>query len=333
MDDNALISVIVPVYNVENYLYKCISSIITQSYGNFELILIDDGSIDKSGEICDSFSEKDNRIKVIHKVNEGVSSARNYGLKQARGEYICFVDSDAYVLNDYLLNLINCADKDIDFVLSGFKLINGSFCYISSPTKSKYTGKVDLLLSDFSRLYCCYAPYGKLFKRNIIVKHRLLFDAEIYYGEDRLFVFEYLSYVNKVAITPYVDYCYCRRDGSLISKIYSFKQEYYAYQKSIIVVESFLNKQHVKDSRSKKNIFSLVADFANRVLNTIYGSKYYTYKERMCLLQNIDISLIGKYSHPVNIREWIIKYLFLFKQVRIHDFLRIHKQKWLQLIF
>lgn len=217
--------------------------------------------------------------------------------------------------------------------MSGFKLINGSFCYISSPTKSKYTGKVDLLLSDFSRLYCCYAPYGKLFKRNIIVKHRLLFDAEIYYGEDRLFVFEYLSYVNKVAITPYVDYCYCRRDGSLISKIYSFKQEYYAYQKSIIVVESFLNKQHVKDSRSKKNIFSLVADFANRVLNTIYGSKYYTYKERMCLLQNIDISLIGKYSHPVNIREWIIKYLFLFKQVRIHDFLRIHKQKWLQLIF
>ena len=98
MDDNALISVIVPVYNVENYLYKCISSIITQSYGNFELILIDDGSIDKSGEICDSFSEKDNRIKVIHKVNEGVSSARNYGLKQARGEYICFVDSDDYVL-------------------------------------------------------------------------------------------------------------------------------------------------------------------------------------------------------------------------------------------
>lgn len=91
MDDNALISVIVPVYNVENYLYKCISSIITQSYGNFELILIDDGSIDKSGEICDSFSEKDNRIKVIHKVNEGVSSARNYGLKQARGEYICFI--------------------------------------------------------------------------------------------------------------------------------------------------------------------------------------------------------------------------------------------------
>ena len=119
MDDNALISVIVPVYNVENYLYKCISSIITQSYGNFELILIDDGSIDKSGEICDSFSEKDNRIKVIHKVNEGVSSARNYGLKQARGEYICFVDSDDYVLNDYLLNLINCADKDINFVLSG----------------------------------------------------------------------------------------------------------------------------------------------------------------------------------------------------------------------
>ena len=97
MDDNALISVIVPVYNVENYLSRCISSIIKQSYKNFELILVDDGSTDKSGAICDIFAEKDGRIKALHKINEGVSSARNYGIKQACGKYICFVDSDDYV--------------------------------------------------------------------------------------------------------------------------------------------------------------------------------------------------------------------------------------------
>lgn len=323
MDDSALISVIVPVYNVEDYLDKCISSIITQSYDNFELILIDDGSTDKSGEICDSFSLKDNRIKVIHKVNGGVSSARNYGLEQAHGEYVCFVDSDDYVLNDYLINFINYADEDVDFVLSGYMLINSSSRYISSVSKSKCIGKVDLLLSNFSRLYCCYAPYGKLFKRSIITKHKLLFDPAIYYGEDRLFVFEYLSYVNQVAIIPCVDYCYCRRVGSLVSKTYQFEQEYYAYRQAINTVENFLNKQKLKNARHISLIYSLVADFANRVLNTIYSSKDSTYRERMSLLENVDISLIGKYAHPVNMKEIFIKYLLLFKLVKVHDFLRM----------
>ena len=102
-----LISVIVPVYNVEKYLNKCIDSIINQTYKNLEIILVDDGSQDSSGKICDEYTKKDNRIKVIHKENGGVSSARNIGLNNATGEWIAFIDADDWVDEEYLQTLFN----------------------------------------------------------------------------------------------------------------------------------------------------------------------------------------------------------------------------------
>ena len=100
-----MISVIVPVYNSEKRLHKCIDSILGQTYTNFELLLINDGSTDTSGDICEEFAEKDERIKVFHKKNGGASSARNIGIDNAKGEYICFVDSDDYVSDDIYLHL------------------------------------------------------------------------------------------------------------------------------------------------------------------------------------------------------------------------------------
>lgn len=115
MQENDLISIVVPVYNTEQYLSSCVFSVLNQQYGNFELILVDDGSTDKSAGICDEFADKDSRIKVIHKKNGGLSSARNEGVKAASGKYICFIDSDDIVSNLYLSTLYenavrNCAD-------------------------------------------------------------------------------------------------------------------------------------------------------------------------------------------------------------------------------
>ncbi len=106
-----LISIIVPVYNVEQYLEKCVKSIIRQTYKNIEIILIDDGATDSSGKICDKLKLKDNRIKVIHKENGGLSDARNAGLKVAKGEYIGFVDSDDYIKEDMFETLYNLNKK------------------------------------------------------------------------------------------------------------------------------------------------------------------------------------------------------------------------------
>lgn len=115
------ISIIVPVYNVEKYLSQCIESIINQNHKNIEIILVNDGSTDKSGDICDKYSLKDNRIKVIHKKNEGVSIARNTGLKVATGEYIAFVDGDDLVDKDIYTRLINVINNSkYDLVMCRF---------------------------------------------------------------------------------------------------------------------------------------------------------------------------------------------------------------------
>ena len=106
MDDN-LISIIIPVYNVEKYLKKCINSVINQSHKNLEIILIDDGSTDKSGIILDEYAKIDERIKVYHKKNGGLSSARNYGIKRSNGNYICFIDSDDFISKYMIENLLN----------------------------------------------------------------------------------------------------------------------------------------------------------------------------------------------------------------------------------
>ena len=118
MSDKPLISVIVPVYNVERYLPRCIESILKQTYTNFELILVDDGTPDRSGIICDRYAEKDSRIRVIHKENGGVSTARNAGIDAAKGEWITFVDSDDWVSVKYLELLAECLDQnDYDLIV------------------------------------------------------------------------------------------------------------------------------------------------------------------------------------------------------------------------
>lgn len=112
------ISVIVPVYNVENYIEKCIESILSQTYTDFELLLINDGSSDKSGSICDTYANKDERIRVFHKKNEGVSIARNFGIKHSLGEWVCFVDSDDWVENLYLEKFVENKELDEDTMVS-----------------------------------------------------------------------------------------------------------------------------------------------------------------------------------------------------------------------
>ena len=112
-----MISVIVPVYNAEKFIDRCIKSILNQNYNDFEIILVDDGSPDKCLKICDEWAEKDERIKVIHKINGGVSSARNAGLKVAKGEFVTFVDSDDTLYDCALLNMNNLMDSETDFVI------------------------------------------------------------------------------------------------------------------------------------------------------------------------------------------------------------------------
>ena len=191
-NENPLISIIVPVYNVEPYIKKCIDSIVAQSYENIEIILVDDGSTDASGAICDNCAKKDKRTKVIHKKNGGVSSARNAGLEATKGDYISFVDGDDALRSDYIDNLYeDIVRTGADISICGFRRFNESG--ETTCSEADFTGVVSsaeamtLLLEN--KFYP--APWGKLFKKKVFEKIR--YNEQYTYGEDLDVTNRYLS--------------------------------------------------------------------------------------------------------------------------------------------
>lgn len=194
-----MISVIVPIYNAERFLHRCISSLLNQSYTDFELLLINDGSQDCSGLICEEYAAKDSRVRVFHKENGGVSSARNIGLENSRGEWVTFCDADDYVDNDWLKVYEDLLTNKSDIYIQG---VNKVIINPQENTKEiiplKQKGKIDdkrnLIVSLF-----CLGLYGytvnKLFKKSLIDKIALRFDVNSTCAEDTQFVSQYLESV------------------------------------------------------------------------------------------------------------------------------------------
>ena len=190
------ISIIIPVYNSENYLRECLDSITKQTFTDFEVLLINDGSTDKSGIICDEYAAKDSRFKVFHKENGGVSSARNLGLHNAKGEWITFVDSDDLIEEDALKNFILTNSDQIDFFLFGVKKL------IDEKEVTFFYFENDQVFSvlEFINKYplCQYfaEPWSKFFKSSIIKINNITFDESLSWGEDSLFNVQYLSLIH-----------------------------------------------------------------------------------------------------------------------------------------
>jgi glycosyltransferase involved in cell wall biosynthesis len=210
MRKNPLVSIVVPIYKVERYLPRCIESILQQTYTNFELILVDDGTPDRSGIICDRYAEKDSRIKVIHKENGGVSSARNTGIDTAQGEWITFVDSDDWISEDYLSVLVT------PLLYDKYELIVGtldcrSFLITSRKGENKIIQKQengnDEILPVINMVEF-FGPAFKLYDKNIIHRHQIRFDSGIAMGEDSIFVARYLKYCNRILLTGRLIYHY-----------------------------------------------------------------------------------------------------------------------------
>lgn len=233
--NNKLISIIVPVFNVEKYIIQCVDSILSQTYNNFELLLIDDGSTDNSGKICDDYAFKDERIKVFHKKNEGVSSARNFGLDNASGEWITFVDSDDWLDETALTCFIeeNLQD-DTFYVGQGLRVENNELKYWPSRY---YKGIVVLeSVEDYSLLdeVLVYGtPWGKLYNSQIIKKYNIRFDNNLSIHEDHCFYFEYILHVKRIQVIDKVCYYY-RVEGngmSLSSSLKSLDMLLYSYKR------------------------------------------------------------------------------------------------------
>ena len=216
-----MISVIVPIYNSERFLEQCIQSVVNQTFYDFELILVVDGSTDNSQMICEEWAKKDPRIVVECQDNQGASAARNTGLSDAKGEYICFIDSDDWVESDFLEALVNETKKDrTELVISGYTCFyderRETFHQSIHPFYSFSNGDVGFFI-DYNKNNLLYGPCCKLYLREIIKKHHLQFDCNLSYGEDLVFNYQYLRFIDTIRNIPVCKYHYNKRNHESLS--------------------------------------------------------------------------------------------------------------------
>lgn len=234
-----LISIIVPVYKVEKYVAQCIESLINQKHKNIEIIIVDDGSNDESGIICDDFSKTDSRIRVIHKENGGVSSARNVGLSEAKGDYISFVDGDDFVSTDYISDMLKVAlETSADIVTCNYYNVwndgkKKELLPLKIPTGEYIvkTGKESL--SDMLYGKTCYASSCcKLYKKHIF--NDITFPP-LRMGEDSFTVYQCLLKSNKVAHLRKPNYCYLQHSESVMHS-----DNFYKFYDYILLSDDFM---------------------------------------------------------------------------------------------
>lgn len=213
MESQPLISVILPVYNLGEFLSPCLDSLIAQTYQNLEILLIDDGSTDGSGARCDEYAARDSRFQVIHKENGGVSSARNLGLDMAQGEYIAFVDADDRVLPDYFEVLFrDITEQQVQAAFCGYVLIDeaGNALPAQAPrfTKRERVTDRNALVSSATNYG---VVWGGIIHKDLIGTNRFL---GLRYGEDSLFMFDLLCKASAISQNPYEGYLYLQRASS-----------------------------------------------------------------------------------------------------------------------
>lgn len=269
-----LISVIVPVYKAESCLHRCIDSLLAQTFINFEILLINDGSPDCSGEICDQYAARDHRIRVFHKKNGGVSSARNKGIEEALGKWICFIDADDYVRRDYLETFApQTAQMDSLIVQRGYNLdrIDNETSDFRGVPVEKYSDELsskDVFL--YSEIYhTLNSPWAKLFDKQTINHNDCRFDVRYNIGEDHLFVLTYLQHCRNVKMVNAYGYCYVKENNgeSLTASHKSFDELYGVstdvYHKRLQLIDSFdisiSNSNYIEFIKQEYRSFLFVA--------------------------------------------------------------------------
>ncbi len=287
------ISIIIPVYNVEAFIRKTIESVIAQSFTSWELILVDDGSPDSSGKICDEYASKYDRITVIHQLNQGVSAARNNGIDKAIGKYICFIDGDDYVDQTYLssmrealgshdaayANVTHCYPEENRTAIA-FAYTDGESISLQ-PAESDKIVQYAIIENGF--------PVAKLFRLDIIESHHLRFSQELSYHEDHIFVLDYLSKCKSIALTSDASYHYLHFStaSSLSKRNHPAKQLIRAAEILLPMVAEIISEYYITNSKYKRKLFTILG--LNQILLAIKNKNAH------------EISAIG---HAVRQHRW-----------------------------
>ena len=324
--NNPLISIIIPVYNAAHYLDECIASVIRQKYESFELILVDDGSTDGCDVICDNWSRKDNRIRAFHQENQGVSAARNHGIKEAHGEYITFVDSDDTISPSYLLDMMDGVDgyDNIDLVVTG--TIQHKDGNIKQPIKANNKDVIQLSADDCDKFIdnigLFYGPISKLYSAEIIKENKVCFPENYSLGEDLLFNFSYLEYVSHIMLLPVANYHYRILP---ISNLTLYREDrfdihYYEWHKQV----AFLKKKGMWNEKAHDL-------FCNKLWAIVYEGVFCINTPTCAYLKHIlsidEIAELEKYKDSFKTKKWI-KMLILSRNYSLLYYIR-KVTKWI----
>lgn len=284
MNIEPLVSVIVPVYNVKDYIERCVKSIIMQTYKNLEIILVDDGSSDCSGELCDRLEKEDKRVKVIHQSNKGLAGARNTGIDVSKGEFICFVDSDDYVHPDYIKYLHKlCVDNECEIALCGYYPTDKVEIYQNvdwNKAATVYSRKqiFDVFYSDMH--VPIVIAWNKMYSRKCVGNIR--YDVGFIH-EDEATTFKYLYNAEKVVVGSEKLYYYFDRANSITGKRYN--------KKRLDILKAYENRIDFYLLHNEKEYYDRECQFyLSEILNNYYKVFCFLDKDKELLKE-----LMGKY--------------------------------------
>ena len=311
--EQPLVSIIIPVYNAKTHLEACVQSILDQSYKHFELLLINDGSSDGSSELCDELSQKSEKIRVIHKENGGVSSARNAGLDVARGDYVVFVDSDDVISNNYLEAFIESSDK-ADLIIGMIEdlYFDNQGVIVKQKTRHVEAPNCGILADEYYKLLeLLRVPVVKLYKRSILEDHRIRFDENLSLAEDQVFNFSYYKHIKTYALETRSIYKYyhlyesnslssLRTKKTFEDELYKLNVEY-AFIKSyspsnadLVYAHHMISMMNIytdlKDDRGLLPFYKRVKRIAN--LNPVKADKALNKKKKL-IVDLLNLKLYG----------------------------------------
>lgn len=311
------ISIIVPIYNAASYLQKCLDTLKNQVFADFEAILVNDGSSDDSANICEKFSAIDNRFKLYNKPNGGSSDARNFGIKYASAEYICFADADDELEPTYILDLISDATEltGIDLVIQGFiRILDGvtSKFQLKNKVYDVTTQGLSQFFADFD-VSAYSAPYCKVYKRQILNDNNLLFSKAIIYREDYDFMVRYIPYCKRIATSSKTNYKYLLRPGSISRQFHGFAKEYSGLNQ---IFSSFASLySHFQSDIILKTKQDVATDYLRRAITAMYVNPVKR-SDRLSSYKQINtdfIEIVKTTTHPTTLFTRILKFLLCKK--------------------
>ncbi len=299
-------SVIIPVYNVENYLHRCINSILVQEYTDLEILLIDNGSTDSSGSICDTYASEYSNISAYHIENHGVGSARNFGLAKAQGEFICFVDSDDYLVGSLFSDMENQLDSSLDLLV--FSYYNSLEKNLSETARSAkilpIEGKKDRnqFIALFTELFLSdmmYTVWNKIYRREFLEEHRIMFE-QYELGEDVRFNLKVYERVNRISFSQTCYYVYI--SGRVGSAMGQYNPKRMSYQlEELGKIDQLMISWNSHDDQFIDQIKAriLMSNIQNISKQKMSLSKKRHYVEVLCRNQEM-IALLKKATSPLH---------------------------------